>query len=242
MQSKIPIPVFFKVEILFIYVFVCTYYIAIPKEELGICYQQHQAQVSKSQSSGNDPIVVDETATATVECMEPQSITDNEEWDPPSEFADMLIKVTEPLNKSTSNVKQLEQFLKYFRHPLTRKPYIDVQLFGYCNTPEEIISVLYPQYISFKQTYLLKVIVNKFGDKESEALVKQYEENFSCRKTNQNPASSGTNLWDGENTDAIIIIVILLVLHCALEKQYETLKGFPRQFETYVPKILVDFS
>lgn len=112
----------------------------------------------------------------------------------------MFVKVTELLDKSVSNVKQLKHFLKYFRHPITLEPYIDVRLLEHCNTPGEILGVLCPQYISFKHTYLLKVIVNKFGDKPSEALLKQYEENFSRKKPNQNPTSSGTNPLDGENT------------------------------------------
>lgn len=111
----------------------------------------------------------------------------------------MLVKVTELLDKSVSNVKQLKHFLKYFRHPLTLETYIDVQLFEHCNTPGEIIGVLCPQYISFEHTYLLKVIVSKFGDKPSETLLQQYEENFS-HKPNWDPVSSATNPLNGENT------------------------------------------
>ena len=141
---------------------------------------QHQAQMSKSQLSGQYPRLVEETAAETAESKETQSISD-EEWYPPTEFAVMLATVTELLDNS-ANVKQLKRFLKFLSHPRTQKCYIDVKLYEHCNTPGEIIEVLHPQYINFMHTHLLRQIVNNYGDEQSKALLKQYEDNFPCKK------------------------------------------------------------
>ena len=138
---------------------------------------QHQAQESKSQLSGKFPRLVEET---TMESKETLPISD-EEWDPPTEFADMLITITELLNKS-ANTERLKQFLKFLCHPRTQECYIGFKLYQHCSTPREIIEVLHPQYINFMHTHLLRRIVNKFGDEQSKALLKQYEDNFPRKK------------------------------------------------------------
>ena len=144
---------------------------------------QHQAQMSKSQLSGQYqyPRLVEEKTTETAESKETQFISDDEEWDPPTEFADMLATVTELLDNS-ANVKRLKYFLRFLSHPRTLNCYIDVKLYEHCNTPGEIIVVLHPQYINFMHTHLLRRIVNKFGDEQSKALLKQYEDTFPRNK------------------------------------------------------------
>ena len=144
---------------------------------------QHQSQMSKSQLSGQYqyPRLVEEITAEIKESKETQFISDDEEWDPPTEFADMLATVTELLDNS-ANVKRLKHFLKFLSHPRTQKRYIDVKLYEHCNTPGEVIEVLYPQYINFMHTHLLRQIVNKFGDEQSKALLKQYEDNFPRKK------------------------------------------------------------
>ena len=142
---------------------------------------QHQAQMSKSQLSGQYPRLVEEKTTETAESKETQFISDDEEWDPPTEFADMLATVTELLDNS-ANVKRLKYFLRFLSHPHTLDCYIDVKLYEHCNTPGEIIVVLHPQYINFMHTHLLRRIVNKFGDEQSKALLKQYEDTFPRKK------------------------------------------------------------
>ena len=134
--------------------------------------------------------------------------SDDEEFDPPTEFARMLITVTELLDKS-ANLKQLKQFLKFFCHPRTHKCYIDIRLFDHCNTPREIIEALHPQYINFMNTHLLRQIVRKFGDEQSKILLKQYEDNFPRKKPLKRmrdplldeEIESETSPKDGENTD-----------------------------------------
>ena len=105
----------------------------------------------------------------------------DEEWDLPSEFADMLTKITERLNKS-ADVETLKCFLRAFCHPRTYQQYLDVKLYDHCRTPREIILALVPQYINFMHTHLLRRIVRNFGDKKSKTLLKQYEENFPRKK------------------------------------------------------------
>ena len=138
-------------------------------------YDQHQVQLSKP--SGKAPRLLEETAAETAE----PEVSDDEEWDPPAEFADMLITVTELLDHS-ANLKRLKQFLKFLCHPRTQKCYIDRRLYEHCNTPGEIIEVLHPQYINFMHTHLLRRIVNKFGDEQSKMLLKQYEDRFPRKK------------------------------------------------------------
>ena len=124
---------------------------------------------------------MEETPAETAEFKESLSISDDEEWDPPTEFAVMLAAVTELLDKS-ANVKQLKRFLKFLSHPRTQKRYIDVKLYEHCNTPGEIIEVLHPQYINFMHTHLLRRIVNHFGDERSKTLLQRYEDNFPRKK------------------------------------------------------------
>ena len=138
-------------------------------------YGQYQVQLLKP--SGKAPRLLEETAAETAE----PEVSDDEEWDPPTEFADMLITVTELLDHS-ANLKRLKQFLKFLCHPLTQKCYIDRRLYEHCNTPSEIIEVLHPQYINFMHTHLLRRIVNKFGDEQSKMLLKQYEDRFPRKK------------------------------------------------------------
>jgi len=141
-------------------------------------YDQHQVQLSKP--SEKSPRFLEEASAETAE-PEEEMIVDDEEWDPPTEFADMLITVTELLDHS-ANMKRLKQFLKFLCHPRTQKCYIDIRLYEHCNTPGEIIEVLHPQYINFVHTHLLRRIVNKFGDEQSKMLLKQYEDKFPRKK------------------------------------------------------------
>ena len=142
---------------------------------------QHQLQMSKSQLSGQYPRLIEETPAETAESKESLSISDDEEWDPPTEFAVMLAAVTELLDNS-ANVKQLKRFLTFLSHPRTQKRYIDVKLYEHCNTPGDIIQMLHPEYINFMHTHLLRRIVYHFGDEQSKTLLKQYEDNFPRKK------------------------------------------------------------
>ena len=141
-------------------------------------YDQHQVQLSKP--SEKSPRFLEEASAETAE-PEEEMISDDEEWDPPTEFADMLITVTELLDHS-ANMKRLKQFLKFLCHPRTQKCYIDIRLYEHCNTPGEVIEVLHPRYINFMHTHLLRRIVNKFGDEQSKMLLKQYEDRFPRKK------------------------------------------------------------
>ena len=146
--------------------------------------KHHQAQVSESIKHIRP---VEETAVKTQEPkefistpMEQQLVSDNE-WDPPIEFADVLTKIAKQLNK-TADVEDLKDFLEFLCHPHTGQRYINMKLYSQCVTPRDIIKALFPQYINFMNTHLLKRIVRKFGNEQSITLLRQYEDNFPCRK------------------------------------------------------------
>ena len=113
--------------------------------------------------------------------VDKQSISDDEEWDPPSQFADMLTEVAKLLNES-ADVDDLKLFLEFLCHPRTCQRYIDVKLYEHCENAKEIIRALVPQYINFMHTHLLRKIVKKFGTGQSRTLVNQYEDSFPRKK------------------------------------------------------------
>ena len=123
------------------------------------CPQQPKPQLSEKSLR-----FVEEQTAESAESKEALPISD-EEWDPSTEFAGMLITITELLDNS-ANIKQLKQFLKFLCHPRTQECYIDCKLFQHCRTPGKIIEALHPQYINFMHTHLLRQIVNKFGDEQ----------------------------------------------------------------------------
>ena len=75
--------------------------------------------------------------------MDTQSISDDEEWDPPSQFADMLTEVAKLLNES-ADVDDLKLFLEFLCHPRTCQRYISVKLYEHCKNAKEIIRALVP--------------------------------------------------------------------------------------------------
>ena len=146
--------------------------------------KHHQGHVSESIKHIRP---VEETAVKTQEPKEfiltpteTQYISD-EEWDPPVEFAIVLAKIAEVLNK-TANVEVLKNFLEFLCHPRTGLRYIDVELYKHCVTLRDIIKALFPQYINFMNTHLLKRIVTKFGNEQSLTLLRHYEYNFPFKK------------------------------------------------------------
>ena len=142
-----------------------------------------QAQVS---DSVKHIIPVEGTTVKTQEPQEVISIpmerlVSDEEWDPPTEFAVVLTKIVKQLNK-TADVEDLKDFLELLCHPHTGQRYINIKLYAHCVTPRDIIKALVPQYINFMHTHLLRRIVKSFGNEQSVTLLKQYEDNFPCKK------------------------------------------------------------
>ena len=113
--------------------------------------------------------------------MDTQSISDDEEWDPPSQFADMLTKVAKLLNES-ADVDDLKLFLEFLCIPRTCQRYINVKLCEHCKNAKEIIRALVPQYINYMHTHLLRQIVRRFGTGQSRTLVSQYQDSFPRKK------------------------------------------------------------
>ena len=146
--------------------------------------KHHQAPVSESITH------IRPVEEATMKTQEPkefisthteQQLISDEEWDPPIEFAHMLTKIAKQLNK-TADVEDLKDFLEFLCHPRTGQRYINIKLYSQCVTPRDIIKALSPQYINFMHTHLLKRIVRKFGNEQSITLLRQYEDNFPCKK------------------------------------------------------------
>ena len=143
--------------------------------------KHHQAPVSESITH------IRPVEEATMKTQEPisthaeQQLISDEEWDPPTEFADVLTKIAKQLNK-TAEVEDLKDFLEFLCHPRTGQRYINIKLYSQCVTPRDIIKALSPQYINFMHTHLLKRIVRKFGNEQSITLLRQYEDNFPCKK------------------------------------------------------------
>ena len=141
-------------------------------------YDQHQVQLSKP--SGKSPRLLEEASAETAE-PEEVMISDDEEWDPPTEFAAVFTKIAKQLN-SSADVEDLKCFLDAFGHPHTGQRHISIKLYAHCETPREIIKALVPRYINFMHTPILRGIVNTFGDEQSKTLLKQYEDNFPRKK------------------------------------------------------------
>ena len=100
--------------------------------------QHHQAQVSESVKHIRR---VEETTVKTQEPkelistqMETQLISD-EEWDPPTEFAVVFIKIAKQLNK-TADVEDLKDFLELLCHPHTHQRYINTKLYALAKASE----------------------------------------------------------------------------------------------------------
>ena len=112
--------------------------------------------------------------------MELQLISD-EDWDPPTEFAVVFSKIAKQLNK-TADVEVLKDFLKCLCHPRSGQRFFNTKLYAHCVTPQDILEALFPQYINFMHTHLLRQILIKFGNEQSITLLKQYEDKFPCKK------------------------------------------------------------
>ena len=124
-----------------------------------------------------DPESQLQAKSAESTAMETPFISD-EEWDPATEFADVLPKIAKLLDGS-ADVDDLKDFLRCLCHPrVCQQRYIDVKFYEHCTTPREIIFTLVPQYINFMHTHLLWQIVKKFGNDQSKTLLKYYENNF----------------------------------------------------------------
>ena len=117
----------------------------------------------------------------TFKTAESEKSISYEELDLPMQFSIMLTKVVKLLNES-ADVESLKDFLKFLCHPHTRQRYIDSKLYEHCRTPREIIEALFPCYIHYMHTDLLRIIVNMFGNEQSKTLLKQYEDNFPQKK------------------------------------------------------------
>ena len=93
------------------------------------------------------------------------------------EFSFMFVMIVQLL-KQLLPVDILKSYLDTFRHPMTKRPYIDCQLYAQCPTTEAVLKSLHPHYISVMNTYLLRKIVLKFGNDEAKQRLEEYDRSF----------------------------------------------------------------
>ena len=118
----------------------------------------------------------DSFSRAAVEC--PSEGSDDEEWDLSARFAAMFGDVIESLDQ-TLQVEKLRRFLKHLSHPRTpMKSYIDPKLYEKCSSTAEVLDTLYPQYINFMHTSLLRRIVRIYGTEDIKKLLHEYEDSL----------------------------------------------------------------
>ena len=146
--------------------------------------KHHQTQVSESieyiRPAEKMTVKTQELEGFSSTPMEPLLFSD-EEWDPPTKFAIVLTKISELLNE-TADVVAVKHFLQFLSHPYTGQRYISIKLYEHCVTPQDVIEALFPQYINFMHTHLLKQIVKIVGNERSMTLLEQYEKNFPRKK------------------------------------------------------------
>ena len=94
------------------------------------------------------------------------------------EFAMLLSKLGNLLQKCT-NVDSLKNFLRLFSHPLyPEKLYIEPHVYCNAKTAGDILFSLTPMYINYIHRYLLREIVEKFGNDECKQHYQKYDQTF----------------------------------------------------------------
>lgn len=107
-----------------------------------------------------------------------------------AEFSTMLNAVGNLLQWCTT-VDVLKTFLRHLSHPLyPEKRYIEPHVYADAKTVPDIISSLFPEYMNYREYYVLQVIVDKFGNEECRVVFLGYEQLFqrSVRKLRSHPA------------------------------------------------------
>lgn len=108
-----------------------------------------------------------------------------------TEFSTMLDTVATSLENCTS-VDILKFFLQY-SHPLYPvKQYIESHVYHNAKTARDILFNLFPQYINYKDHFLLQEIVNRFGDEECRHHYQKYELMFQRSVHKLMPSKEGT--------------------------------------------------
>ena len=105
-------------------------------------------------------------------------------------FAKLLSTLGNLLQQCT-NVDCLKNFLRCFSHPLyPEKLYIEPYVYCNAKTASDVILSLTPMYINFIHHYLLREIVDNFGNDECKHHYQNYEQTFQrlVRKLRHNPA------------------------------------------------------
>ena len=155
--------------------------VTVSAEVFSKCHPGHVSESIKHIRPVEEVTVKTQEPKEFISAPREQRLVSDEEWDPPTEFADVLTKIARMLDK-TADVEDLKDFLEFLCHPRTGQRYINIKLYSQCVTPRDIIKALFPQYINFMNTHLLKRIVRKFGNEQSITLLRQYEDNFPCKK------------------------------------------------------------
>ena len=93
------------------------------------------------------------------------------------QFAVMFVMVIQLLNKILP-ADTLKIFLDSFRNSKTERPYVNSRLYERCESTQEILRSLHPHYINPMNMFLLRKIVNTFGNDEAKQQLEEYDRNF----------------------------------------------------------------
>ena len=122
--------------------------------------------------------ITQDLCTAPLPCVTDASVEDLKIWKLSATFSYMFLMVVQLLEKIV-NVGDLKFFLEDLHHTVSRQPYVDRNCFERCKSTAEVLRSLSPQYINVTHPYLLQEIVERFGCKQSKALVEEYLTTFN---------------------------------------------------------------
>ena len=90
------------------------------------------------------------------------------------QFAIMFAMVVQLLNKILP-ADTLKIFLDSFRNSKTERPYVNSHRYKKCKTTQEILKSLHPHYINPMNMFLLRNIVDTFGNDEAKQRLESYD-------------------------------------------------------------------
>ena len=102
-----------------------------------------------------------------------------------------LISTLGDLLEECTNVDTLSGFLTMFSHPLyPERRYVEPRVYSSAKTIKDLLLGLFPQYINYKDHYLLKEIAESSGNDECKQCCQEYKciINRAVRKLHNHPA------------------------------------------------------
>ncbi len=114
-------------------------------------------------------------AIPTTRGREIEALDEEQKFDLSGDFADMFSDIV-PLLARAVSADTLKRYLRAYRHPTSKLPYIEPSLYNHCTSTEEILDILHDHcYYHPTQVRLLGRIVQKYGCDECKRLLQEYE-------------------------------------------------------------------